>query len=263
MRATDLLEVIDAAHLSAYVEGLNGAVFPQRGGILFVGPPGALKSTLIETALEEYPAALVLSDLNTNSFRMIKEELISGRYLTIAFDEIEKIYQRGSATAANVEGILKALPEQGYKQLASQDPQMAVLKARALVVGGMTYSFYEAQFNRWKMNGFARRFLWIVIRLHDPAAIIEAIHQWKLIPLDGINRRTPGNRRIEMSVTEAESAFIQKIVSQQPGDSTPYVLVKKILSVLKWKFARKPGEPMRILQALAPTLTRKGGEIEL
>src|SRR6476646_6884687 len=136
MKARSLLEVIDAAHLSYYVE----SPFPSRGGLMLVGPPGVLKSTFIASGLSDYPSALVLSDLNVQQLVRLRDDLSGGRYTSIGFTEFEKLYQRASSTSENIEGHIKALVEEGFTRASFEDQRMATMSARALVVGAMTYS---------------------------------------------------------------------------------------------------------------------------
>src|SRR5256885_1629489 len=121
MKVTTLMEVISAGHLAKFVDG----PFDQRGGIFLVGPPGHLKSTIIKLALIEYPDTLVLSDINVQEFGRLKNSLIGGRYTTIGFGEFEKLYERNPTTAANLEGTLRGMVEEGFDKLSFESQQMA------------------------------------------------------------------------------------------------------------------------------------------
>jgi hypothetical protein len=46
-------------------------------------------------------------------------------------------------------------------------------------------------------------------------------------------------------------------------EATPYVLLKKILAVLKWKYAQEPKKPMQIMDELGACLDNRMGVIEL
>lgn len=262
VRPQSLLEILDAAHLSQYVT----SPYPQRGGIMIVGPPLSLKSTMVESALCEYPNSLILSDINVNTLTQIKDDLASGCYPTIAFPAFEKLYQRNPSTAQNIEGYLMALVEEGFSRASFEDQRMAAIKARTLVIGAMTYSLYQQKYAAWSKSGFLRRFLWCVVKLQDVEKVMEAIHKWELLPLDGINRRTPGNRNIPYNLEMAESTKVRALMREQPpASSTPYVLLKKIACVLKWKYANSKPEVnyMKILGDFSESLKKQGANIVL
>ena len=258
MTPQTLVEIIDAAHLTHFiVEG----PFPQRGALMLVGPPGAMKTTFIKVALHEQPSALFLSDLNINSLMALRDSLVSGRYHTIAFPEYEKLYQRKADTASNVEGTIKQLIEEGFSRASFEEQDAITTRARTLVVGAMTYSFYNKMIGPWRESGFKRRILWIGIKLSNPDKIMEAVRKWELIELDGIVRRYP-SKAIPFDVTDGESRMIEKMLEGQ-WEATPYVLLKKIFAVLKWKYSKEPGRALKIMKDLGTCIDNKLGVIEL
>jgi len=63
-----------------------------------------------------------------------------------------------------------------------------------------------------------------------------------------------------------ESKALRVIIRQQPpGNSTPFVLLKKIHCALKWKYSqtKKPNAYKKILEDVAPAFTKGGAEVEL
>jgi hypothetical protein len=262
MQPGNFLEFLDAAHLSKYVE----SPYHQRGGIMIVGPPNTLKSTFIEKAFGEYPNSLILSDINVNTLTQIKDDLAAGHYPTIAFPAFEKLYQRHKSTSANVEGYLMALVEEGYSRASFEDQRMAAIKARALIVGAIPYSFYQSNYTRWNQSGFLRRFLWCVLRLKDSEKIMDAIHNWKLIPFNGVSHRIPGSKSISYSLSAQESRSLRAMIREQPsGNSTPYVLLKKIHCALKWKYSgtSHPTLYKKIMDDVSPAFGKEGAIVEL
>lgn len=258
MKASELIELIDAANLTSYIE----SPFPQRGAMMLVGPPSVMKTSIIKTALYEVPKTLYLSDLNVNSLMSIRESLISGRYTTIAFPEFEKLYARKADTASNVEATIKQLIEEGFTRASFEEQDAISYTARAFVIGAMTYSFYSSRIGRWRESGFKRRVLWLGVRLNDPDKIMDAVRKWARIELDGIPRLYPADH-IPFNVTEKESEYIEKMLEGQ-WEVTPYVLLKKILAVLKWKYATtQPEKPMHLFHQLRPLLNNQLGEIEI
>jgi len=257
MTPQTLIEVIDCAHLTSFIN----SPFPQRGALMIVGPPGSMKTTFIRVALSEHPSSLFLSDLNINSLMKLRDSLVSGRYRTIAFPEYEKLYQRKADTSANVEGTIKQLIEEGFSRASFEELDAITTTARAFIVGALTYDFYNRMIGKWRESGFKRRILWVGISLENPDRIMEAIRKWELIEIDGIPRRYP-SKEIPFNVTDAESRKIEGMLKGQ-WEATPYVLLKKILAVLKWKYPREPKKPMRIMEELADCLDNKMGIIEL
>lgn len=262
MTIDTLLEVLDAAHLSAFVH----SPFSVRGGIMIFGPPGVIKTTSIELALNEYPNALIVSDINVQTLNQLRSDLSSGRYRTLGLPAFEKIYQRHSSTASNIEGHICSLVEEGFLLASYEDSRMATQRARAFVCGAMTYDFYAKHFKDWVQSGFARRFLWLNVNLKDRERLHKAVHDWKLIPFGSIVRRAPANNHIEYNINESESRMLHVMCKDQVGDVTPYILLKKIFCVLKWKYdanKKMVKRPMQIMQDLKPALTKQGVELEL
>jgi hypothetical protein len=254
-----MIEIIDCCHLTKHIE----SPFPQRGGLMLVAPPGALKNTMIECGLSEYPNALPCGDINVNTFIKLRDDLASGRYATMAFPEYEKLYQRNAATAQNIEGVIKQCVEEGFVRGPFEDVRMGGVRARVLVIGGMTPSFYHSKYDGWQKSGFARRFLWSQFAITNPELILEAIHEWRRIEMNGIVRKFPGMRGIPFDVTEQESRYLMKMVRDQPGDATPFVLLKKIYAVLKWKYAKEPKHPKSIMDDFSDSLLRNGSEMTI
>lgn len=258
MKAASVIEVLSAAHLTRFV---NHKTFEQRGGIFIVSPPGSLKSTFIRNAFEGFPDVLSLSDLNINTLTMMKPSFIDGRYTTLAFGEFEKLYQRNPATASNIEGHLRAMIEEGFGHSSFEDQRMVSIKARVMVIGGITPSCYSRRSPAWMESGFARRFLWSHYTLADPRIIVEAIHKWRPLSFGKIIKESPGNEFIAYSVTPKESARLQVLLKHQPSLETPYTLMKKILCVLKWRHSAK--KAMDIIEDFSESLSNQGAKLAL
>jgi len=255
----DLTEFLDAGFLTKYVDHRR----PQRGGIMLVGPAGVLKSSIIKSALKPYPQALVLTDLNINTLSKMKDDLVSGRYHTLAFEEMQKLYERNPSTAKNIEGAIKAFVDQGFLHPAFADQRMVGLEARMMVIGAMTYSFYSLNYSGWRESGFARRFIWMFYRTSSYDIIGDAIEQNKDILLDGIPRLWPQDRMIPYDVTAAEAKWLRNALRDQVDDMTSQILLQKIYCVLKWKYKKEPGRARHIIEQIEPLLTKNGGEIDL
>lgn len=257
MQARNIIEVLSAHHQSKYV----GGDFEQRGGIMLVAPPGTLKSTLIKLALEEYPDALTLSDLNINTLNQLKSSLLDQRYVTLGFGEFEKLYARNPATAANIEHHVKALIEEGFLRASFEDQRAPVSPARCAVIGGITPSLFARKYTAWDDNGFTRRFLFSRYTLQRPDAIIEAISRWKAIDFGKVMTQTPVPKKIPYSITRDEDKFIFRCISRQPHHETPFVICKKLFCVLKWRYNAKQAH--KIFGDFAESLGDKGALLEI
>jgi len=260
LRVSTLIELLDAAANTKFVTG----PFEERGGIMIVGPPGSFKTTIIEAAMENHPDAICLSDLNVQQWLKMKDEFVTGRYTTLAFGEFEKVYQRHPATAANLEGIIKALVSEGYGTGPGGDPRMPRLKARSLVIGGITTDCFERKYNEWQKNGFVRRFLWLITGVKNPDAIVSAIRRWEKIDFGKMAFR-PANRQIRVMISNERSRKLESLMKSQPGlHGTGYVLLKKITAVLEWKYGpRANGKINQFLGQLTHVLSKNGDLIIL
>lgn len=255
-----MIDIIDAAHLTAFVEG----PFHQRGGLMLVGPPETLRTTCIETALDEHPSACVVSDINMNTLTALKDDFTSGKYSTIGFLDYQKLYERHASTASNIEGTLRQLMEEGYSKSSHDDPSSPATKARAFVVAAVVERFFATHHRQWRESGFLRR--WLVCLFSMPPMsrqkITNSVHDWKKIQFDSITRRMP-TTPIPYDLTEAESRMLLKMVKEQPSQATPYVLMKKIYVALKWKYKKEPEKALRIIKDFAPCLSKNGTDLIL
>jgi hypothetical protein len=257
VKASSVIEVISAFHLTKYVDHSQ---FSSRGGIFLIAPPGSLKSSLIGAGLEGFPDALQLSDLNVNTLSALKQSLIDQRWTTVAFGEYEKLYQRNPGTAANIEGHLKAMVEEGFGKESFTDQRMMITRAFVGMIGGVTPSCYQRMFTRWMENGFLRRFLWCQYIMADSEAIMNAIHKWKPLSFGKIIKEVPANGKIPYSISSKESLTLRNMIKSQPAHESPYIIIKKIFCVLKWRRGAK--KAMEILEDFSEGL-REGAKLQI
>jgi len=264
MKKITLLDILDALHLSKHVNSPDA--FRERGGLMLTGRPAVFKTTYISNVFSEHYDALIISDINIQTLKRLRDDIRSERYNTLAFTEYEKLYQRRQETASNLEGCIKALVGEGFDKFSFEDSRMSVGKARCAVVGAMTTRFYERKYDDWHDNGFLRRFLWCNIDLHNPQMIINSISAWKPIDFgDYTVKKVPGNKFIELDVTDSENERLLQFLKHQPGQEIPFILLKKILSVLKWKYSKQdPARPMAIIKDFSECLKdTEAAKIEL
>lgn len=230
-----VVESLIAAHFTSYVQ----SPFSERGGIFLVTPPQQLKSSIIKK-LRLFPDAMVVSDLNYQQINVVREDMCTGRYNTLAFVEFNKVYQRNPATASNLEGVIASLICEGWSGPPHEDQRAARDESRCLVIGGMTKSTYTARLQQWMESGFAQRFLWVHYKLSDDSIIGDAIQNQEPIDLSG-DVWTQPNGPIKFNLDDDECKIIREWVANQPGgEKLPYSLMLKMACVLKWRYSKSP-----------------------
>jgi len=262
MHIRSLVEVISAAHLSHYVE----SPFKERGGIMLIGPPASLKSAMVEV-IDCYPNANIATDLTIKQAARLRDDFAGGKIATMAFTDFAKLYQRHNSTAANIEGFVRALTAEGFRQVNWEDSRTQCLPARAMVLGCMTQSFYMNKYTNWRDDGFTRRFLWSLFRLEDPNLIVNAIINETKIEFfngngHGFNGRIP-TAPIPMTCTKVEAKMLSDLLRYQDSKEIGLTMLKKILSALKWKFPKERRTPMRIIVDFAESLGKDGADLKL
>lgn len=259
MKLGTLVEVLNAVHLSKYVD----SPFKQRGGIMLVAPPASLKSTLLGF-LQEYPQAIVVSDLNVQSFKGLRTSMVAGHISTLVFSDLEKLYQRHGNVASNLEGHLKGIVDEGFRRPSFEDQRAVCVPAHATVIACMTENFYERKISQWLDDGFARRFIWVHYQLANPEAILRAISRWQ--PINTTNNgnfipKVPSNRSINGNLfTDAETQWFEHMLRYHPQRETPLILMRKMAAVLRWKFRK---EWKKILRDFEPSLGPNGTRVTL
>ena len=230
---------------------------------MIVAPPGQLKTTVCNT-LSKFADAHIISDINLKTMPGLRSLVLAGRYRSIIFGELEKIYARNPATAQNVEAHLKQFAEEGLRHFSYEDNSTPVMPARALIIAGMTPSLYGRFSMVWRENGFLRRFLQVNYVLQNEQAIMDSIHKWqKLVFTEPILQSTNGNGLgllpMRYNLESAESRMVIDMMKEQPA-STSTILLKKIAVVLK---VALPKQWKAILQDFAPALGSRGAMLEL
>lgn len=256
-----LIEIVSAAHLSHFVTSPH----QSRGGLMIVAPPGGLKTTAIEV-LDHYATAKVLSDINVQSLMQMRDDMLAGQIQTIAFTDLEKIYRRHSAVASNVQGIIMAMAEEGFRRASFQDQRMTTLAARCTVIGGMTTKCYETHITDWADTGFARRFLWIHYRMNATLSKLEgAIKKWERYTIDhDFAVRLPADQSIpSITIPDPIHAKFDACLKHQRSRLTPRLVLQRIYSVLAWKFSKQPKRVNQILDDFLPAITAEGAVLEV
>jgi hypothetical protein len=264
MNPRQLVEVISAVHLAHYVEGS----LEQRGGLMLVAPPGALKSTLTETA-QHYPDALVLTDVNVSYLADLRDAMTGGNITSLVFSEFAKLYERNPQTAMNIEGTLRALASEGFSAASFQDHRINRRKAFASIIAVMTPATQEKHFKRWEESGFNRRFLWASYGVRGAYILDEAASGLQRLDFGvrDIIRVPPLGQTIPFMLTDSEKLRVRSYVAHQPGGShTQQIqLLARVWSVLKWWHIQNgtAEQTEETIDAFAKTLSRDGSDLVL
>lgn len=237
VKFSTLIECVKAAHLSSCVD----TPFDSSAGLFLVGPPGVMKTTIIG-ALENYETVLTLSDVNSKVLTgIVKSQLTSNTIKTIALPEVQRIYERDPRTAAGVEGTIRSLVEEGVHGASFEDPTVTRFKARAAVIGAMTDKFRDLNWTRWTDSGFARRFMWSLIRLSDPQILMNAVEKGRKAQIrdDVVSMPPPIMMKIP-SIDASVRRRIRPLVRKQPHPSNvQYELLCRMTSVLCYYYAKQ------------------------
>lgn len=258
------VESLAAIHLSSYVE----SKFLERGGLMVVGPPEVLKSTLLELLDRHYADVLTLSDINAKSLVSLRDSVASGRVRSLVFPEWGKIYERKDDTARNVEGVIRAMVAEGFSAASFEESRIQRLQARATVFGAMTPATQGRNAEAWESSGFTRRFLWSLIGLADPTVIERAIVRWERLPLGLLTLpRMPVDGTLIPNLTRTEERQeLRLLLKYQPGGGIAVQLqvMVKMLSVLRWWYQQSGDvrNPMDTVRVFARSLGRHGGLLE-
>jgi len=231
---------------------------------MIVAPPGQLKTTAIET-IEHFPHARVISNLTVKSLNVMRQDFLSGQIKTMAFSDFENLYRRHSAVSGHIEGVLMGLVEEGFRNPAFSDQRISVQPARCAIIAAVSTKAYEERISAWLDSGFARRFLWS--QYHADGKVVKILEQsiieWKKQSFkNGFNFRVP-LQPIKVELTEDESKKVLWQLRFQPDTRTPFVISKKIIGVLLWKFKSKPERAWEIWNDFATSLDKDGTVLTL
>lgn len=260
MKFETLVEICSAVHLTSEV----ASDFAQRGGVMFVAPPGHLKTTAIEI-VENFPHARVISNLTVKALTIMRQDFLSGNLKTMAFSDYENIYRRHASVAGNIEGVLMGLVEEGFRNPAFSDQRISVQPARCAILAAISIKAYEERISGWLDSGFARRFLWA--KYYADEKVLKSLEQsiivWKKTELsNGFTLQVPLNP-ISVNISEEHSRRVLYQLRFQPDTRTPFILAKKIISVLLWKYKSNPKKAWDYWNDFAESLSKDGTSLNL
>jgi len=258
-----MLEVLCAAHLSSYVR----SDVKDCGGIMLVGDPATLRSTMLNVMDSQYHNVLSLSDMNARSLAELRGSIANRSIRTLVLPELAKLYERGNpGTAEHVIGTLRALVAEGFRAASFEDARVIRVTARCVVMGALTPTLQVRHFKDWEDSGFNRRFLWPVIALEEGEILEESRVLRRLLEVECPAYPPIPNILIPDETTESERRALRLLVKHQPGSNHAMQLemMGRMLAVLRWwydKIDRPADEPMARMREFARSLGREGGRI--
>jgi len=264
MHVSSLLRLTCALQYTYLVD----SPFKQRGGFFLIAGPGNMKSALVESSVKPFSNALCYSDLTLKQLAVLRSPIANGSYQTLGFLELEKLYARQSSVAMNLEGVIKAMVEEGFSHFAFEDKRLWVPTARCYVIASVLDSLYTLHGARWTDNGFLRRFLQFkyVLSFKAKEKVHHAVHVGELIEMPPMFPipSTP----IKFDVTMQESKHLADILGSDDMIFTPLNLLRKALVILKWvhrqtKNGKRLPTPMEYIDDLKDGLGKNGGSLDL
>lgn len=255
---SDLVTFIQAAHVS---QDTNWDL-QARGGVMLVSYPEQLKTSILSASLGRYPEVMLVSDMNVREFSDIREDLLTQRYDTIGFLDYQKVWERDERTSANVEGVIRALTDEGWNGTLG-GKQMKGAPARAFLILCMTPGLYNAKLDNWKKNGFHRRFIAMHYQFRDRRLLEESIKQGRSYQLSIRQHIMRPTNRLTYKVTESEANFIQLALKEQKG-LVALQLLLRIYNTMKWHFdevMKEPDRAMQLLMNIMPMFNSEGGDL--
>lgn len=261
VRIETMIEVMYALHLSAYVEG----PFKDRGGMMLVGPPGVLKTSILNVLERSYPNVVTLSDVNAQMLVELRGQIAQEAIRTLVIPELAKLYERDPRVASNVEGTLRALVAEGFRAASFEDARVNRIEARCLVIGALTEHLHGKHFGDWEHSGFNRRFLWPVVTINADV-LDRAVHDWRYLILDRGQVPPVPAEPIPQQTNDEERSALRMMVKDQPGGShaAQFALMVKMLAVLQWWYARigrTRDDAFMRMHEFAATLGKNGAQI--
>lgn len=254
-----MIEAVVAFHLSRRVV----MKAKNAGGLMIVGSPGTLKTTIAE-GLDAYPDALVMSDLNAQTLGNLKGDIAGGSIKTLVLPELQKVYERAEHTAYNVEGTLRALVSEGFAGAGWETQTLQRFRARCGLVACLTPTTYERHAKRWLDTGFGRRFCWALIE-GDATKLEQAAidDEWLDFGLRSIPAQP--NDPIPNTTTRPERQRIAQLTKYQPGPhNEQIVILTRMLAALKWwyKEERRGERAMHTIITFGESLSRHGAHLD-
>lgn len=252
-----MFEGICALHLSSYVV----SPYNDRGGLMVCGPPGVLKTTLLDILDDNYHNALSISNSFMGTMNRLQSSFFNGQVRSISFPDIQSIYAGDPRTSGRIEQMMMQLSGEATRTIGGgQDARYAKFKARCTVFGAMTELFHTAKAEKWENSGFLRRFLWSFYTLDNPDILVEAVSHWKRANLGSARiPDIPAGNAIAESLSIAERKEVYGWLRHQPiPHEIQFQVMVKAVSALRWSYHQqgRKEDAMDVMHEFAETMQR-------
>jgi hypothetical protein len=259
-KVSEVITFIQACHVGRDTD----CDLTEAGGVMLVSYPEHLKTTIASRALRPYPEAMVVSDMNVREFSDIREDLLTSRYDTIGFLDYQKVWERDERTSANVEGVIRALTDEGWHGTLG-GKTIKGPAARCFMVLCMTPNLYSAKVSQWNKTGFSRRFIALNYVFRDRRVLEAAIKQGHKYQLSLEHAIPKPTNRLLYTVTTSEADYIGEALKDQRG-LVGLQLLLRAYNAMKWYYdecRREKDRGMQVLMNIVPLMTENGGFLEV
>jgi len=258
-----MMEAICAIHLSSYVD----SPYRDRGGLMIVGPPGVLKTTLLDVLDDNFHNALSISNAYMGTMKKLQPAFYNGQVRSLCFPDIQSIYAGDPRTSSRIEQMMMQLSGEATRTIGGdEDSRHAKFKGFCTMFGAMTDFFYTGHVGRWDTTGFLRRFLWSTYTLRDPDILMRAIEQWTRAELGyRVVPQIPMGGRIPDTLTQSERKEIWSWLRHQPlPHEIQLQVLCKAVSALKWHYLQVglKRSAMSTMHEFAETLQKDAALLE-
>jgi hypothetical protein len=252
-----VVEGICAIHLASYVS----APYKDRGGLMLVGPPGVLKTTLLDVLDDNYHNALSISNAFMQTMGRLQPSFYNGQVRSLCFPDLQSVYAGDPRTSGRIEQMMMQLSGEATRTISGgQDARHAKFKGYCTIFACMTDNFYQERAQRWDTSGFLRRFLWSTYTLDDPEILIRAIMEWTRADLGSMRiPALPNGFYIQESLTIDERKEIFTWLRHQPiPHEIQFQVMCKAVCALRWHYEQigLKTDAMKTMREFAETLQR-------
>ncbi len=232
-----MIEGLCAVHLASYVMSPSH----DRGGVMLVGPPGVLKTSMLDVLDQNYQNALSVSNAFMQTMSKLQSAFYNGSIRSLCFPDLQSVYAGDPRTAGRIEQMMMQLAGEATRTIGGdQDSRYAKFKGYCTIFACMTDTFHQSRANKWEQSGFLRRFVWSTYTLEDPDILIRALIEWTRADLGSFRiPEIPTSNYIKDSLNSEERKEIFSWLRYQPG---PHEIQLQVLcrsvAALRWHYEK-------------------------
>lgn len=206
---------------------------------MLVGPPGVLKTTLLDVLDDHYHNALSVSNSFMQTMKKLQSSFYNKQIRSMCFPDLQSIYAGDPRTSNRIEQMMMQLSGEATRTIGGeQDARYAKFKGYCTMFTAMTDSFFNEHVGKWEESGFLRRFLWSTYTLYQPDILMDAIENWQRAELGYFLIPTiPLTGAITETLEQHERHTIRALLRHQPGPhELQFQVLCKATMALKWHY---------------------------